>query len=704
MSRMQVQPNIHHYNAMLQVHLDNEHRFECREMMDEIHAHQLIPNQTTYELMFEQFCRFGSMAEAMRFIGEIKANECDMTEHIYCSMILGYARADDMTSAVSVPNSMKLLGVQQTFHTSMALMKCFARFGEIDPIIDVFNSYDHIEDEHMLSVITELCLNGHESKIASLVRRMQRKKGYHQQLHCTILKLISRDKIDGAYTLLKTMPRATLPNGQLIDIGNFFLKQMVTLGYSTNAIISMSHRISADGLHSRGIYSMLEEALCNGMVNISMELLKELRRLHQPIRQHYFWPLLCSEGSKGKTQLFEIIREMHNEFQQLPDAQSVTNFILPHLKKFPPEEIIDELHKLGIPLADVVPPVVAHCLRKHNWEEASKIAAAHATINYSANNLRNSLVTALVITKDVTSFARFVRIIHDSQQLSEKTISGIVNEEMTTKEMQLDTVGQILFDAIFTFRSLNSMDLILRAFIRKELLISAKQAQRIKTFISTLDLRSDILQRVDALVVPDNRISSHRYPKDQHKSRRIVNLMEIVECNDVDGAIDAWKKLKSHEMLNTHEMQNFVHFLQKNNRHKVAKEAIKQAVANKIHLSEQTWKDLLYRLANDGNVTTLDEFKKIDSNQSHVPLDILNNAICTAHTLNGKCAEYLTELENEINSAQKATNLQYFPLNSGITILSKYPELLDQCKCARNYQPLSTIYVIFYLSAQINYW
>lgn len=128
-------------------------------------------------------------------------------------------------------------------------------------------------------------------------------------------------------------------------------------------------------------------------------------------------------------------------------------------------------------------------------------------------------------------------------------------------------------------------------------------------------------------------------------------------------------------------MQDTIHFLSKNHRLKEAQKAAKQAVTARIQLSDETWQDLLYKLAAQGNIAALDEFKPIADNHSMVPLDILNNAYCTAFTGNDRGAEYLGHLEQQVNVAEKATDLEHFPRNSAITILSKHPELLDACKC-----------------------
>lgn len=694
MIEMNMKLNIHHYNALLHTYLDNEHRFALPEMMEKIRAQKLEPNQRTYELMFEQLCRMGNMDETIRFIDEIKANGFELSENIFCSKMLGYACLNDMISAAAIPNEMKLHGVVQTVLTTVTLMKCYARNGDIDTIINLFDSYavknGPIETVHMLDVIFDLCVNGHENKIDSIVQQMQRSKGYHQLVHHTIITLIARSKFDGAYTLLKTMPRATLANGQLIEIGDFFLKQMIKFEHSVESIIGISRRITSDGLNSRAIHVVLEHALRQGMVDVSIAALNELRQLCEPIRQHYFWPLLSTEGIKGKENLFKIIRLMHDEFQLMPDAQTMADFIFLHLKKQSADQTIEELTNLGIPKTKIVPLAVLHCLQQLDLEKACEIATAHDSIYYPAKSLQKPLTHALTLTRNFELFARLVRIIRDALPLNNESSDDQGNEASTMQEKQLDFVGSIIYDAISIFRDFHTNDLILRYFLRENLKISAKHGQRVKTYFLNVDIHWPIVQfeYLEILIDPDSRKLNARskkiYSHIGHKTKRIIDLMKAIECNDYERAIYVWKNLKSDEVLSEHNMQQFVNCLQKNGLFDETHEAVKQAVINKIRLSNQTLRDTLYRLASRGDLATLDKFKLIADDSTIVPIPILSNAYCLVYTLLRKGKEYIDHLENLLNWAEKPADLDHFPLNSAITILSKQPELHDACKFANN--------------------
>lgn len=693
METMHVQPNIDHYNALLRIYLINEHRFEWQQVMDEIRSYRLEPDQKTYELIFEQLCRSEPMDEAKRFIDEIKSNGFQLTENLFCSMMLGYARVNDMASAVEIPNEMRRQGIEPTVQMTVSLMICYARRGEIDAIIDIIESppieNSHAENWHILSVIVELCVNGNENKIESLVRHVKKSKRYHQLVHCTILKLIVLGKIEGAYTLLKTMPRATLASGELVEIGGFFLKQMMKSGSSSEAIITICRRMFADGMNSRSMYNALEHALRDGNVHLSFAVLKELQHQRETIRPHYFWPLLCSEGAKGKDHLFEIIRQMQSEFKLTPDAQTVVNFIFPHLKDSSPELITDKLRQMGLSSADIVQPILLHHLNQFDLNGACESATAHKSIYYEPTAiLRKSLTTALVLSKDYASFARFVRIIRDSLPFGQESPDDQVNDKIAMEKMQMDLVGSLLYDAIANLWNYSSIDLVLRAFIGDNLLISAKQGQRIKTLLSKLDNHRNLVQYIDILTAQEQHDSSERSKKIQlnvksnfqHRTRRITQLMNRIDREDIDGAISIWESLKSSDVLNERDMQHFVDFLKKSNRTKEIEKAVKQAATIEIRLSDEIWQDSLYELASAGNIAALDEFKQINCDRDTVPIDILNNACCTAYTLNDKAKEYMRHLEDQVNRANKATDLEHFPRNSAITILTKHPELLDACE------------------------
>lgn len=682
--------NINHFNALLQMHLENEHPFDWREMLQTINASQSTLNQLTYELIFEQLCRNGSMDEANRFLEDF-AEGFGLTEKIYCSKMLGYARIGDMANVLAIPTEMQQRKVQQTFRTTVTMMKCYAQCGDIDKIINILNSYAdengmgdvdvdyYITDSGLMDVVFELCKNGYENRIDAVVQRMKRFTGYHFLAKRMVVALISRGKVDGAYNLLKSIPRQTQTNGKTEDVGKYVIMQMIVLRHSVESIIAMSRRLTDDGMNSRAIYDVLEISLQEGYCELSLVALKELQRLREPIRLNYFWPLLCSESSKDTEKLIALIQQMRDDFHLIPDDETVIHFISSQLSDWPANRILRKFQEFGIRTENIVPLLVLNSLDQCDIESACTIASCHFSVQskyHTITDLRNKLKKALSTSEDFISFGRFVKIVNDSIEQA--------NTDKEVAKMQLDLVGSILFDAIFQSRKPGAIEAILRSFVAENLLISPKQGNRIRQLLKTKDNSMNFTYYLNALTAPteQNRTHSKVDIELSHKGSQKAQLLLAVNAGNADDALRIWEDNKLHESLSAGDTGRFVKLLQTKNRTEDAAAVVKQAVVANIRLPHRTWHDLLTQLGAEGHISALDEFKQIENWQSIIPADDFNYAIFMAHLQSGKCEEYLARLENDAIRAKKANDLENFPLTSAIRILSRYPKLLDACKYA----------------------
>ena len=69
-----------------------------------------------------------------------------------------------------------------------------------------------------------------------LFPKLRKSMGYNQDAVNFILELANRNQEDVAYKLLLSMPRSTSINGELVPIGQFFLRHMVKLEKVVSAI------------------------------------------------------------------------------------------------------------------------------------------------------------------------------------------------------------------------------------------------------------------------------------------------------------------------------------------------------------------------------------------------------------------------------------------------------------------------------------
>lgn len=61
-------------------------------------------------------------------------------------------------------------------------------------------------------------------------------------------------------------------------------------------IVSLCERLEKDGHTSLGLYIAVDVSFHHNNVDMTLALLKAFKEKGQTIRNHFFWPALCSAG------------------------------------------------------------------------------------------------------------------------------------------------------------------------------------------------------------------------------------------------------------------------------------------------------------------------------------------------------------------------------------------------------------------------
>ena len=122
------------YNMLLQVYMQNNHKFPPSEFMEKMREDGVMPNQVsvsgrnslerkslmfslccillssllspllprrqgTLMLLLQAYCNQGNMGGAMQILEHIKSLDLTINENVYAALITGHARANDIASA-----------------------------------------------------------------------------------------------------------------------------------------------------------------------------------------------------------------------------------------------------------------------------------------------------------------------------------------------------------------------------------------------------------------------------------------------------------------------------------------------------------------------------------------------------------------------------------------------------------------------------
>lgn len=389
---------------------------------------------------------------------------------------------------------MKQAGLEPSADTYTTLLCAFARHGDIEALNTTLAECEPKEiillDKDLLDIVYTLTINGHGEQVDSVLAKLRISPGFNQDAVNNILRLVNKGHEDVALKLLRLMPRGTRVNGEPIDVGAFFIRQLVKANRPVEKILTICRTLQAEGLNPRALTIATEAGLTHGAMNNALPLLQEMKNLGLPIRQHYFWPLFCAVESN---QVLDVVRRMQQEFALNPNSETIRDYVIPNLKEKNWERIVTVLRDAGVPNSTAVTSAVYAALSTNQLSDAARIMEQNRAY-YFPILFRQPLVLALSNTKDYAAFIRCVRQIHEGLQLRapkdaveevEQAASSDVEAAdtpaatpATSQPKTVDFVGSILYDAAVYFRRERAqvLEKILPGLVKQGLSISNAKA------------------------------------------------------------------------------------------------------------------------------------------------------------------------------------------------------------------------------------
>lgn len=638
LNTLKVPMDISHYNALLRVYLENEHPFSPTEFLSELEAKSIEPNRVTYQRLIARYCQQGDIEGATRILEFMREKNLPVNENVFNSLILGHSQANDMESAKGILAVMKQAGLHPSADTYSTLLSCYARYGDIDAITSTIEDCEKQEifllDRDLLDAVYNLAINGHSDKIDTLLGKMRLSAGFNQDAVSTILRLVNKGYEDVGLKILRMMPRTTRADGQLIDAGVFFIKQLVKANRPIDKVLSICKILQDEGLNTKAITIATEAGLINGKPKSALSLLKEMKNSGLPIRQHYFWPIICSVEHH---QIIDVIHQMRENFELLPNSETLRDYVIPNLKEKNWEKVINLLRDAGTSTAVAASSTAYVALASQKFEEAVQIMESHRAY-YPPQLFRQALIQALSKTNNYAAFVRVVRQINDNayrfnrvssqeQQSPKEPLLEVGEEAEDTSveiaetesaqlgnKQQIDFVGQIVLDAYGYFRNdrLVVLDQILTELVQQGLSMSRKHASRLSELLG-----SQMTPNISELL---GKLSSGQLEpvelKNSSSYRRSVETMTVEELERLIERIEAKNEsannLKKILLIACFRSKNLTKTLQ----------VIEKLESEDYKLNDGVWAQLIELYTHHAKLTeALELYEKLKKNNPDFIID-----------------------------------------------------------------------------------
>ncbi|XP_058057678.1 leucine-rich PPR motif-containing protein, mitochondrial [Anopheles bellator] len=516
LKRLNVAMDVSHYNALLRVYLDNEHPFSPTEFLAELQSNGIEPNRVTFQRLISRYCQQGNIEGATKILEYMREKQLPVNEYVFNALIMGHSQADDLESSTGILAVMSQAGLQPSADTYTTLLCGYARKGDIEYITKTIDSCEQKEifllDKDLLEIVYALATNGHPEKVDPLLERIRRQAGYNQDAVNVILRLINNGQEEVGLKLLRTMPRAAKNDGELANTGSFLIRQLVRAQRPSERLIAICRELQEGGMNDRALLIALETALKSGAVETSFALLEELVAQQQPIRQHFFWPLLCANSTKmskeARTeQVLQVLRQMSEKFNLNPSSETIREYAVPNLPVTNSELSIQLLRSAGISPAVASSSCAYYALESNKLKEAANIASRYRAY-YPPGVFRKPLVQAFHQTRDYDSYVRFSRALYDglkrSRTLEEENDQQSGSGSTSIEALQADTLGCMIYDVLTTFKSerTEAIQRILTGFVNQGLSISGAMAEKIQERMGS-EMTAEISSMLSKLAAGD---------------------------------------------------------------------------------------------------------------------------------------------------------------------------------------------------------
>ncbi|NXB03819.1 LPPRC protein, partial [Cnemophilus loriae] len=406
-----------HYNALLKVYLQNEHRFSPTEFLARMEEANVQPNRVTYQRLIAAYCNEGDIEGASKILGFMKSKDLPITEAVFSSLVKGHARSGDMKSAENILSVMRMAGVEPGPDTYLSLLNVYAEKGDADSIKKTLEQIEKTEgylmDRILMQVIFNLAKAGYPQHIEDIKGRIRFERELIPDVMNLCLTLITHGFEDISFSILKSLNHLSRED---MDQGSFFLQHCVNRDLPVNKLKQFCNELKEAKMHSAPLPFILRCALEANRSALAIDVMKMMKEEGLPLRPHYCWPLLVSYQKENNLKgIFEVLKVMHELGVDL-DAETYTDYVF---KNFADTETAHAQLKENGCLFESVGLCVAELRSEAVRGRLDKVLSIMSSVNTPAIDgrvFRNSLILGFKSSDDVHLWSKITELLYKDER------------------------------------------------------------------------------------------------------------------------------------------------------------------------------------------------------------------------------------------------------------------------------------------------
>jgi len=365
-----------HYNALLRVHLENGHKFNPEQVLEDMTAQGVSPDKETFQCLISRHCQGGNIDGASKVLQMMKAQGIKVNENIFNSLILGHGEAGDMARSHGMLKVMKQWGLVPSQETYLTLACAYAKHGDWHNVEKVMAESQAqgvgFKDGDYLELVFILSEGGHKEHISKLLALTHPETEQFSSMASHLaVRLVNSGHDDVAYNLVQyTVDQSCEEGGR--EVCGEFLEQIVRVGRPVTKLLWIVNDMAEKKLLNGGLDKLVDIAIKHKNFGLSCKLAD----------------ILVSEGGKMEEKNFASLLKLALKTNSDEDLLSCANigqklgFLTPEVLKkqiFPnidswPELVVTSLEEVGVGRDVTVTPLVEWLVGQGRTEAAGTVA------------------------------------------------------------------------------------------------------------------------------------------------------------------------------------------------------------------------------------------------------------------------------------------------------------------------------------------
>ncbi len=395
-----------------------------------------------YEEFLHLACENGGVSDGIvKVLSDIKHRGFPLTENLFNALILGHSKNKSLENCEKVLETMVTANLTPTSETYMQLIKAYTENGDVTKATKLLTEHgDAFIQQQIFAIIKTAAENDSVELLTEAMKLLPEdsllNKNVVPDLRNICTELIHMDKFEMAYTIINNLPKIKFNETENTDaFGMFFLNEMIRRNDDWVKILDIAQRLIDSDRNKRALHCCCEIVLKTNSPN-ALECIKVLAK-KEPLRPHYFWALFVHHYHvDGENGILNVLQEMKN-LKVPADQDTLVHYVLTKLPLTMRDvkQGIQILSDKGIPIGQLLTPVLCHLLQQSKIDEALATIKLHKT-KVDSDMLLWPLISnarSLNSVSPIAAFAELVQTISTRKQNDHCDLAGQILIEIISK-------------------------------------------------------------------------------------------------------------------------------------------------------------------------------------------------------------------------------------------------------------------------------